>query len=81
MKDYIEVGEILKKKYKVNLQIWIDLNFHRQSDEETPEYLKVIVNGGRVASKTAANRSCRAVTERIQSYFFLEAGSYCKHHG
>ena len=31
-KDYVEVGEILKEKYKVNLEIWIDLNFHRQSD-------------------------------------------------
>ena len=42
MKDYVEVGKILKEKYKINLEIWVDLNFHRKPDENATEYLQVV---------------------------------------
>ena len=42
MKDFIEVSKVLKNKYKINLEVWIDLNFHRRSDEESSEYLKIV---------------------------------------
>ncbi len=42
MKDFIEVSEILKDKYNVNLDVWINLSFQRRSGEETSEHLKIV---------------------------------------
>ena len=42
MKDYIEVGKVLKDKYKINLEIWINLNFQRRPGEDVSEHLKVV---------------------------------------
>jgi len=42
MKDYLEVADVLKDKYKINLDIWIDLNFQRGANEKSSEYLKVV---------------------------------------
>jgi len=40
MAHYVKVSEILKHQYGVNLEIWIDLNFARQSDGTEQEYLR-----------------------------------------
>ena len=40
MGHYVKVSEILKGQYDVNLEIWIDLNFARQSDGREQEYLR-----------------------------------------
>ena len=40
MGHYVKVSEILKDQYGVNLEIWIDLNFARQSDGTEQEYLR-----------------------------------------
>jgi predicted TIM-barrel fold metal-dependent hydrolase len=42
MKDYIEVSKVLADKYKIKLDVWIDLNFQRGPDGESAEYLKVV---------------------------------------
>ena len=42
MKDFIEVSRILKAKYKINLEIWINLSFQRRSGEEASKHLKIV---------------------------------------
>lgn len=42
MKDFIEVSKVLKNKYKIDLEVWINLSFQRQSGEETSEYIKIV---------------------------------------
>jgi predicted TIM-barrel fold metal-dependent hydrolase len=42
MKNYVEVGKVLKDKYKVNLEIWINLSFQRRSGGDVSEHLKVV---------------------------------------
>jgi len=44
MKDYFKVGEALKDMHDINLAIWIDLNFMRQSDGTEEEYLDAAGN-------------------------------------
>jgi predicted TIM-barrel fold metal-dependent hydrolase len=44
MEHYIKVGEVLKEQYGINLAIWIDLNFMRQSGGMEKEYLDVASN-------------------------------------
>lgn len=41
MEHYVKAGEVLKDQYGINLAVWIDLNFMRQSDGTEQEYLKV----------------------------------------
>lgn len=41
MKDYLKVSDRLKEKYKINLALWIDLSFLRDSDEDPSKYLKL----------------------------------------
>jgi len=38
MEHYIKVSEALKDQYDIDLAIWIDLNFMRQSDEREEDY-------------------------------------------
>jgi predicted TIM-barrel fold metal-dependent hydrolase len=45
MEHYVKVSEVLKDQYGVNLEIWIDLNFLRQSGGAEQEYLSAA--GGR----------------------------------
>jgi len=42
MKDFIEVSKVLKDKYKIHLEIWINLSFQRRSGEENSEHLKIV---------------------------------------
>ena len=42
MKDYVEVSNVLKDKYKINLEIWINLSFQRRSGEDASEHLMVV---------------------------------------
>jgi predicted TIM-barrel fold metal-dependent hydrolase len=42
MKDYLEVSKILKDKYKVDLAVWIDLNFQREPGEKTSDYFEAV---------------------------------------
>jgi predicted TIM-barrel fold metal-dependent hydrolase len=42
MKDYVEVGKVLKDKYKVNLEIWINLSFQRRSGGDVSEHLQAV---------------------------------------
>ncbi len=44
MKHYVKVGEALKDLYDINLAVWIDLNFMRQSDGTEEEYLDAAGN-------------------------------------
>lgn len=39
MKDFVGVGEALKDKYGINLAIWIDLDFQKESSESVSGYL------------------------------------------
>ena len=42
MEHYVKVSEILKDQYGVNLELWIDLNFARQSNGTEQKYLKEV---------------------------------------
>jgi len=42
MEHYVKVSEILKDQYGVNLEVWIDLNFARQSNGTEQKYLKEV---------------------------------------
>ncbi|MBN2315258.1 MAG: amidohydrolase family protein [Sedimentisphaerales bacterium] len=42
MKDYVEVSKVLKDKYKINLDVWINLSFQRRSGEGASEHLKAV---------------------------------------
>ncbi len=42
MKDYLEVSEVLKDKYKINLAVWIDLSFQRESGGEPSKYFEIV---------------------------------------
>jgi predicted TIM-barrel fold metal-dependent hydrolase len=42
MNDYVEVSKVLKDKYKINLEVWINLSFQRRSGEDASEHLKVV---------------------------------------
>ncbi len=44
MEHYVKVGDALKDQYDIDLAIWIDLNFMRQSDETEQEYFDVANN-------------------------------------
>jgi hypothetical protein len=44
MKHYVKVSEALKDQYGINLAVWIDLNFMRQSDGTEEEYLDAAGN-------------------------------------
>ena len=44
MEHYIKVGEALKEQYGINLAIWIDLNFMRQTGGMGEEYLDAADN-------------------------------------
>lgn len=39
MEHYVKVGKALKDQYGINLAVWIDLNFMRQSGGTEEEYL------------------------------------------
>jgi predicted TIM-barrel fold metal-dependent hydrolase len=40
--DYVEVGKVLKDRYKVNLEIWVNLSFQRRSGGDVSEHLEVV---------------------------------------
>ena len=42
MKDYVEVSNVLKDKYRINLEIWINLSFQRRSGDDPSEHLKAV---------------------------------------
>lgn len=42
MNDFMEVRDVLKNKYKVNLEIWINLSFQRRSGEDASEHLEIV---------------------------------------
>jgi predicted TIM-barrel fold metal-dependent hydrolase len=42
MADYVKVSDCLKQKYKVNLALWIDLSFLRDSDQEPSKYFQLV---------------------------------------
>ena len=42
MKDFLGVAEALKDEYGINLAVWIDLNFLRDSDETASDYLDAV---------------------------------------
>jgi len=42
MKDYLEVSKVLENKYKVNLALWVDLNFQREPSGEPSTYLQTV---------------------------------------
>ncbi len=44
MKHFIKVGKVLKDQYSINLAIWIDLNFLRQSRGTEEKYLDAANN-------------------------------------
>ena len=42
MEGYVKVSDCLKDKYKINLALWIDLSFLRDSDEDPSKYLQLV---------------------------------------
>jgi predicted TIM-barrel fold metal-dependent hydrolase len=42
MKDYIKVSDCLKEQYKINLSLWIDLSFLRDSDQPPSKYFDIV---------------------------------------
>lgn len=42
MKDYVKVSDCLKEQYKINLTLWIDLSFLRNSDEDPSKYFQLV---------------------------------------
>lgn len=42
MEGYIKVSDCLKEQYKINLALWIDLSFLRDSNEDPSKYLQLV---------------------------------------